>query len=309
MAWTADDLLTAIRLRCRIPDGGSVASDVELLTVANDQIATVFSPLMRQVQEEYGIQTTDTAVSASSNEYDLPARCTAAALRDVVLYNSQTQVGLSLPRVGLEDVDRYQAGGSAFWRAGAAFAVQGDRLILLPANHTPASTLRLRWHLRPSKLVLTTNTTYCNALATVTSTTAMTTSVSVPDQTVVDVVSAVTPTADLLAVDDVANTVGDSVTLTNGCRTIPAVGDYICTAGYSPIVPLPAELHPVLVTACSVSVWEMLRDLQAMDVAAKRLGSELAQARTLLTPRVDGEAPRIINRNGALRGKRGGGWR
>ena len=304
MTWTSDDLLTALRLRCRIPDGASVASDAELLTVADDQIATVFTPLIRQVQEEYGVRTTDTALVSGQTDYRIPSRSSAGNLRDVLVV-APGGAAIGLPRVSLEESGRYAEGGSPYWPTGMAFTVIGDKVRILSSGQRTTDTLRLRWYLRPSKLILA---AAADAVTTATSSTSIEGSWSaISDGDTVDVIQAV-PNFDALTVDDTAGVAGSTLTLTNGADDV-ADGDYVCPAGQTPIIQLPAELHSVLVTACSITVYEMLRDSEAGSIAAKRLGRELDQVRMLLAPRVDGEESHIINRRGILRGGRRGGWR
>lgn len=267
-------------------------------------MSAIFTPLLRKVKEEYGVQTTDTTIQSGVSEYRIPSRASAGNLRDVLLKKASTSVAVSLPRISLEDADRYERGGSPYWRTGSAFTVQGDKVRLLPATQNTSDTLRMRWYLRPSKFVLT---TACDAVTAVGSSTSLTgTWTNTADGEVVDVIQA-EPNFDALSVGDTAGIAGATLTLTNGAPDV-AVGDYVCAAGETCIVQLPAELHSVLVTAISVTVWEILRDLEASQLAGKRLARELQEVRSLLAPRVDGEEPRIINRSGPLRGRGWGRW-
>jgi hypothetical protein len=303
VAWTSDDLVSDIRLRCRIPDGDSVASDAELRRVADDQISTVFTPLLRQSAEEYGVKTTDTAILDSTTQlYRIPSRATAGNLRDVLLVDGDT--ARSLPRIPLEEADRYHDAGSAYWAQGVAFCVQADHVRLLPRTQDTSLTLRIRWYLRPSKLIAVSAADVVDSIGTP-GTVFDRTGANILTGATVDVIQA-NPNFDALTVDDTATIATDTVTLTNGATDV-AVGDYLCPAGQSPIVQLPAEAHPVLTTACEAVVWQMLGETRASASATLRLrgpngmGGELADLRKLLTPRVDGQEPRVINRYSFLR--------
>lgn len=79
------------------------------------------------------------------------------------------------------------------------------------------------------------------------------------------------------------------------------VGDYMALRGESPFAHIPVEGYPLLEQAVVVKVLEGLGDREGMAAAQTKL-SELVQLfPDLITPRVDGNPQKIINRNSIMK--------
>lgn len=322
MTWLADDLIITVRRRCRIPDGGAVMTDAELLACADERTLSRFVPFLRSLGEEYGIATTDYALAADVTSYRIPARAAGTALRDAVLLNADG-IGVSLPRISLEDRDAYGGGASAWWRAGAAICLERSEVVIRPSPIAAGSTLRLRYLFRPSRLVLSTQVAAVQTINLVTAGVIKRVTFTVAgtdpaDGSIVDWVQA-SPGFDVLTVEDEINDLGGGIwELTRGVvqsslSSGGVVGDYVCpaalAAGTTPVVQLPEVLHSALATAVQIDVYHAMREHAVRVATEAALERELAEARKTLTPRVSGEAERVVNRNSFLR--RGGhaGWR
>jgi hypothetical protein len=307
VAYLADDLAAAVRVRCRIPDGSSVASDTILFDIADQAIRTIFLPLLKKVQSEHLIQTTDVTLTSGTSEYEIPRRAVAAGLRSVSLMDSSANVGGSIPVLSIEDVDAYQAGGSYYWPLGVAVAVQGNNLIVLPQPNTQNVILRLRWMRRPSRLIAATAADQIESVASATSFDVGAAS-AVTDGDVMDIVQDEPPFT-VIGLDLTASISSVTHTITALTPVAPEINNYVCPYDQSPVVQLPVELHAALITAVQMRVHEMMKDHRAMAAAAQNLKTELNDARLLLTPRVTGGEEVIVNRRGPLRGRRWRRWR
>jgi hypothetical protein len=310
VAWLADDLLSSVRLRCRIPDGGAVASSAELCSIADEETLSIFVPYLASLNEEYGIATYDWPITSGVSAYRIPARASGTALRDVTLVESDG-TGYSLPRISLEERDAYETGGSWLWKRGAAICLQRSEVILRPGTGMGGMTLRFRYQARPARLVL--QSTVGQVTAIVAAAGGVVTQVEVDegtppdDGTTVDWVQA-TPGFDVLGMDltweldaGVIYDIGPGVPETSAGPSAAAIGDYIAPAGTTPIVQLPELLHPVLGAAVGSRVFDLMREHTKADAARKEVSAKLADLRTSLTPRIKGEAQILVNRDSPLR--------
>src|SRR5690606_8653031 len=73
-----------------------------------------------------------------------------------------------------------------------------------------------------------------------------------------------------------------------------AVGDYVCLAGESPVPQIPVEFHALLAQEVVVKV------LEALGKSTKDAKDDLKTLKenlpNLITPRVQGESRRVVNR-------------
>lgn len=295
-----DDLVAAVRVRCRIPDGDAVASDAELLGWADEELSGVILPLVQSARAGYGLTYADQSLVAGQADYRIPQRAQMSGLADVLLLDTQG-LATSIPQVP----------SSEAWRVGTqtgspgAFTIEGDRVKLLPAPSVSLGSLRLQFCRRPSRLTL------ASAAAAITSvgsapTYAVAAAGSVTNGVSVDVVQGVSGW-DVLASDVTVSVAALNFTLPSAVSGA-AVGDYIALAGTTPVVQLPSELHQLLVQAVTVRVYEALGDKQGVALALAQQERLLGYARSMLSPRVHGEVPRIVNHGSFLRGG-GRRWR
>ncbi len=312
MGWTADSLDAAVRRLARIPDGSSVVSQTEMLAIADEHILGTFVPILRSTGEEWEVATYDFTIGSSIGEYRVPVRATGAALRDIVLLNEDGTSGGSLSRARLEDRERYTTAGSGLWPTGMAFCMQGAEVVILPTP-TESRTLRLRYQRRPARLVLTTNAAPIATIVTVSSSLVTVVTVSsagdLTTGATVDVVQA-NPHFDTVLMDATATLAAGQWTLAPGApQNLPgsglAVGDYLTLRGTSPIVQLPDVMHPPLYRICAATVCKIIGEKSRSDDLLGEADAEIKLARQALTPRVQGEMVRSINRHSALRRGRG----
>ncbi len=113
-----------------------------------------------------------------------------------------------------------------------------------------------------------------------------------------------TPNFQSLALDQTGTFVGSVFTFDEGIPAGIAVGDYLCTAGETPIPQMPTEIHTVL----AQRVAEKLTENGSPRLPAIQAGLKQARddATVLLSPRSDGSIRPIVSRYGA--GSRAWWW-
>jgi hypothetical protein len=81
------------------------------------------------------------------------------------------------------------------------------------------------------------------------------------------------------------------------------VDDVVSTALETSIVQLPDEAAIVLIHATAVRVLEALSIPDQMKIAEDKMQQKIRACREILSPRVEGSIPKIIQRDGLLRGR------
>ena len=289
--YTATALLASIKRRGMIPATTEALSDDDLLEFANDELFTYLVPLIMSVQEEYFVATEDTDVVAGTAEYDIPDRALGGKVKSVQLPDGSGGY-YDIPRIEPERADDYALSGGP-----TGFYLRGSQIHLTPTPSS-TSTLRVSYFRRPSRLVQTTDVAqYASGTSTIT--TAATVPATFTSGTAIDFVSARPTNFDVLEADAVINTAsGTSVTLSSGSTPSNiAANDYLCLAGESPIPQIPPELHPLLAQRVVVRACEAL-GLQQKQASAEATSERMRlNALTLISPRTEGAARVIVNRN------------
>lgn len=277
----ASELVAAVRRQGQIP---ADITDASILLAADMEIAGKLVPMIRQTHAEYFVS--EVQVQSYNGRVALPPRSIAGTVRHVQLMTGG--VTQRLPMVALEDDKLGQSGSLP-----TGWYFDGGAVILLPRGCD--ATCRIRYYLRPSKLVLESDATKSLVLATATQSSggySVTTAANSSTLgTLADVIS-VGASHELDAID--VPTVASLTTTISSALTLNPIiaGSYLCKAGYSPFVPIPEELSAALThqVACV-----LLRALgyDAEAGAQKAFASEaLADGRSLLVPRSEGNPKR-----------------
>lgn len=286
MSWTTTTLLQRIRLYSRIADGHPDFTDAVLLTLADDAIITRFSDVVTSLREQHWLTSYDFTVSSSAT-YPLPPRAIAESLTDVVLLDAGGHPATLVGPLETAEVEYYDSTTPAFY-------VLDRALYLRPAQSS--GTLRVRFALRRSTLILSTSAAVISSINTGTNTvTCADVPASWTNSTLLDLIQ-VEPSGTVLAMDQdpVAVTTGASGTVQlTGLPTGLAVGDYLAPRTQSPVLQLPPEMAPALANFVAGDVLSQLGDSAG---ARERLGladAQLASAKTMLTPRVHNKPQRL----------------
>lgn len=307
MAWTADDLIAAVRRRAQLPDAAAdgAVTDADLLEMANEELALHLVPLVRASREDYWTTYEDQTIVAGTAAYRVPWRAQASGLRDVAIVDS-TGREWPLARVVPGERGLIQARGGSI--GATVFVMDGPDVRLVPTPTESGYTLRLRYHRAHPTLVLSA------ATATVANVDGTLAWQSEPETFVAGVTIDVlwrTPPFGVagvgLYVQDVTPAVGyDLLQIADWSTYSIPLNTYFtgALAGESDIVDLPRECWPLLVSAVTARVLEVIGDRDGAQMAIALFQREKVNVASLLEPRVEGAKVKIVDRNSPLR--RGG---
>jgi hypothetical protein len=291
-SFSTTDLLSAVRTRGSIPttsNVNNVNNTTNLLALATEELRIKLLPLIMSTREEFYVAIKDVTITAGTARYRIPSRASGTVLRDVQIV-SGTDV-YSLERLQSEYIS------TTSQSTPEGFYLEHNSVVLYPTPAASGDTLRLRYYLRPSRLVAT------NAAAQITSITTATNQVtcsSLPSawttSNTFDFISASSPYPTYgidLAVTDIAGT-----TITFGA-TLPtelAVGDWVALADCTPFPQLPEEFQPVLAQMVVVKVLEAQGDRDGARAAGQDLAAITNNALGLITERVHGAPRKVLRR-------------
>jgi hypothetical protein len=294
MAWTATDLIASVKRRAGIPAAQATYTDAEILTICNEEMSSFMVPLVMKEREDYWQTSVDFTISSTVTQYRIPERAIGSKLREVKIVNANgTESNIPRLLVANEGTDSY------------GFRVDGNVLTLRTgiANNPTllGNTLRVYFYNRPNDIVTVAE---CGAITGTTPGTKAIALAAAPaaftGKTSFDLIRGV-PGFESLSVDAAGSITSTTVTLTNALPADLAAGDYVCLPHQTPVPQIPPELHPLLAQKAACRVLEG----KGMYEKLKSLREELAvmevNARAMLTPRVDGEAPRAVVRSGLFR--------
>lgn len=244
--------------------------------------------------EEYYERVFDTTTVAATASYRINKRCALSRINSVQIVQS----GAAYTLQRLEPKRAIELSPTTVTGTPWAYYLEGGRIVLFPTP--PADlTLRVRAMVRPSRLILTTDTTNCLQITAVTTnatTYSLTTAAHSIGSTAIRDVVAGTPSFEHLAVDATVTQTSTLVTTSpiTGYTTAPIVGDYVCLSDYTPMVQLPVELQPALV---ELTIVRLLRARGVSGEAADHLSAAERMIQTgiaALTPRVDTANRKIV---------------
>ncbi len=325
VAKTTADLITDVRSRVAAPSTDSLVSDTELLGLADQEQRTECALILIAARSEYWLTDYTVAVTSGTNAYRLPDRALGQTLRDVTIYDASSNEW-NLLNIPADQRHGWQNGGLT--GTPAAFTLENGKVVLLPSPNVAGHTLRMRYYAAPSRLILTSAASAIDS-ASGNGTCSLTLSVL---STVPATVSAVAGIVDVVRgagmhesmFRDCAVSSWSTPILVIAAATPSIVAadiatstvtnqrvDYVCPAGQTVYPPIPETLWPVLVGLTCRAYCEAIGDARGADAASATLERKIGIARSMLTPRVDGEVQRIVPIGTPLRsgGRRSlGGW-
>jgi len=292
--YTNDALIASIKRRGSIPTAQPLFETDDFLTLADEELQNTIFPMMMAIKGDYFVTISDTVMTAATS-YPIPSDAVGLKVKDVSwLPSSATnQTPWLIPQVNFSDIaDAFATG----W-ANPGYYIQENSLILVPVS-MEGQTLRIRFYRRASKLVP--NDEGANILSIN----------SGADQVTVDAIPAAWVAGDLLSGIDsqpgfltkvqsleIQSIASPVITLDD--VTDLSVGDVLCLDGDSTIAQITPEAHSILAQAVLVKCLEALGDPK-MGVAEAKLGQIKQDFIDSMTPRADGQAKKIVNRNSPL---------
>jgi len=289
MAYTADNLLSAIERKSFAPSGQSTYSNADILAMADEGIMSELMPDILAVREEFFVFTKDFSIVASQSEYLIPPRAASGVLRDVRLVgvNGGTK---DLTRIEPDDRDTTNEGSPH------SYYLQDNKIVVYPTPNSSTNTLKVSFFLERGALVEASSGAVISAINT---------STNVVTVTTIPSTWATGNSFDLISKGgshsykdiDLTSTLvsGNDITLPSLPSSL-VVGDYINLAEQSSVVQLPSSYRSVLAQLVAAEI------LDNMNQAGAKQAKEKTQllkesARSIITPRVQGDTRVITPKN------------
>lgn len=298
MAWLASDFLFDLRRAIGIASSSAVSpeglDDPGLLPTVDREIQLNLVPLLLRCREEFLILKQSVAISSSTIRVRIPGRAIAGKVRDI----RQTINGADRPLTRYQPEEKARLFPTVLGAGSlSGYYLEGEWIVLVGTPTT--STLDIYYPARPGRLTVTANDfrliVSIGPAPTYTATWANSWS---PSTTTNDIVRGASGLSTLF--QDVAGLGISAATSTNLGNSVPAVGpdtvvgDYLTAADLCPVIPLPVELHSLLM---SRAVSAVLRQLGKYDEA--KAESDTADrlehmAVELLSPRVESQSKVVV---------------
>jgi hypothetical protein len=294
--------LAAVDRAITVPNYQPRFSQSDILALANEEQQSLVVPMIVALREEFFVFRETLSITAGDVGFRIPERAIGRTLREIQ-YRNQTGGTLvyDLPRISIEDSYRFTNLGSG---TPNGFMVEGDTIRLLPTPSSDGEVILFMLR-KPSNLVLTSRTAVVTAVGTNTITLS-----KVPSNLTIGSKIDITdskPAYPLVYKDlTITNITGLVLTVsgfTGTALTIVDANDVVSTALETSLVQLPDEAATVLVHATAVRVLEALSIPDQMKIAEDKLQQKIRACREILSPRVEGSVPKIIQRDGLLRGR------
>lgn len=306
MPYTADDLIDEVRLEANLPPAAEDdnLTDAEILRMADKLIQRRWIPFVHSAQGYYRV--TSKTVEVSSEGVRVPKRAVGATLDEIKVSDSNGNDLYNIPEITIEKRGSYE---SSYHYDRLSYSFEGDIIKFQPSD-TSISHVKLYYQWRPGKLVETSSSRVMEITSISGAELSGTPNTNWDANTLFDVVQAV-PNYDLL-LDETAPT-GDpnataSVIFSSEVSGV-AVGDYVVEHGYTPVIHLPEEVFPLLVSSIVVRCLMRVGDTEQASYESDILEKDSQAVKQLLIPRNRGENRKIVNRYSPLRSNGYRTWR
>jgi hypothetical protein len=311
-----NELIEAIVRDAKIPAGSTYRTPSVLLNLATAEMNDTIVPALLSVGGNYLMDYKDMALTAGKTRFRLPPRCLRPERVQIVDADGNVKVEAVKEDPDRADI-RYtqpsalppRLGSEVFWY------FSGSNIIIRKPSDLPTTYfLRIHYRRQPNRLVEV-GSQYGGTIIEVESDEAYI--LRFKDATEaglfytniyglplpVDIIFG-TPNFDTNFEDE------SLVTATNGSPApgqmqvsiappaalseIPAIGDYICSAGYSCVPQIPVAYHSVLASFAAARVLREMEELDAAVLARQEAQEKLERAKSTIAPRAAEPEP-IVN--------------
>jgi hypothetical protein len=309
MAFLVEDLLEEVKARSFAPISQTTFQDADLLRILNSELKLKLVADLIKIREDFFLWRSSTPLIANKSLYPLPTKAIGDSVKAVFIVDSAGQER-PISRKDIDHLGDYsQATGDPQY-----FYFEGDRIGLFPTPSSGGSIL-FSFPRRLNELTLTSTCAKITAVSTLAGVTTFTVdtdlTASLITGALVDFLKGTSPyllhaegvaiTAITLNSIEVATAGVDDV---DG-SVLPAIGDYICPAGYSNIPMIPEEFQIVLAQMGAVRLLASLGDMNKWQSAKGELNELRAEALKLVKNRAESAPEKVTRKNPLLRTFRG----
>lgn len=299
MTRTADELVASVKRCVTIPASQSLLQDVDILAMADEELASKCLPMIVAQRQEYLVyEQAPIDMVPGQERYDIPPRAAGRTIRELHI-RDHTNFEWNLPLVNLEDANQWTRLGQP-----TGFYFNADDIVIVPMPESGTTWQLLMWYeVRPSRLVPLNQAGLVTAINGNQVTIAASPSTFVSGAKV-DMLKGTSSgwfkALDRTIVDNTLNVL-TFATAADVPDTLIA-GDYIALAEQSPVMQLPDEMFTYLRDLTAIRVLEAVSDYEGAAVIKERSAALRQELARLFAPRTQGENTKIIHRNGLLRG-------
>jgi hypothetical protein len=310
--YTNEDLLKSIKLGCMVPVDQIALSDEDILFLASEELELDVVSSVLKAREEYYVYVKQYTKN-NTGRYEIPSRATASRLRSVFLKDNNNNLykcsEISVDEVPLVQNYYYNQG---FWDP--MFYIQNDEVVFLnnTAQSLNAQYVEMHYYLEPNTLVLPER---CLKITSIDTNSGV---IEVEERQVPSNIAADSQidfiqykpsnkikSMDISVVSVSSNSpVSSQKYITVDPSDIPddlEVGDWIASAGETPVPQLVANLRPLLAQATICRILESQGDNNNIAIAMKKLEKMVKGMKTLVQDRTEGNPKKVVNRTGVMK--------
>ena len=292
------ELLRLIRLRGSIPSNAHDWPAAHLLEQASRELLENHLPLLVAARGEYLVKTIDISLVQGQLAYRLPDRC--AAVRSVAYLQSDGTLSTLEEAIPPELSDNWVNVNRIARPERYVFREHSLELFPLPQNS--ADKIRVRYHLRPSRIVSTSDASVMTRAIT-----AVTPNTPSPGLTTLGfATTAYTGPIDIIKSSSPFDIVGVGLTPSTQTTTtavVPSisipdvvVGDWIAQTNYTPFANVPVELHQPIALRAAAAVVGIKGDGLSGRLIDEAESKEKKLLVGILAPRSKGNVKRLVSR-------------
>lgn len=292
---TLTGLLADVRRQGSIPNTAATGSqDSDLMSYLNDAMIGVAAEVIKCREGFYRRYKDHTLTTAT--RYRIPSRAIGNRLAALLLLDSAGKVLRKLDEVAYSRAPELSSATDT-----TGYYLEAGDIVLTPGVTSSATTLRMVYYLRPADLSSSldaasgecfTVTAVSGNVITLMASHGLTTG------TKIDIIKA-GPPHETLTVDELPSAVASStITVADGSRV--EIGDFVCKADKSPVPQVPDAFRPILPLMAAESYWLALGEQNTVARLRESIKEATKQAVSLIAPRVEEGAKKIMSTKGAL---------
>lgn len=314
MAYTTDDLVTAVRRLAYLPDAGDITA-AEILARADEEMTTLIADAVKAGREGFWLTSEDTPLSPSQTAYQLPRRALGRGVVGVQMVNAQG-TAFTIPQI--DPVTGWN--GRTVTINSYCYSFQADKIVF-PTSPPADYSLRVLYLRRPSRLapvsdgakivgVTTSHAIYVSGATVPAWMVALTGGGVMYVDTVRGDASFDASYVDLLTIEYVPDLGGEMLSLSSTIDPAQFVNltaitndraDYICRRDETVYPTLPIELQPVLEAATAKRIAISLKDMETAGALEATLHERKRAAVDIIEPRNEEGSRPIVRSRSPLR--------
>ena len=268
-------------------------SDTDFLAFADEEMDSAIIPYITAFQEDYFLFSELLTFSSGTKSIAIPHRAVGNKLRDVTI--EESNVSSKMTRIVVDDIPFNQGRSDAYY-------IENNEIVRLDENST--KTIRVRYYIRPSSLVLDEQGAYITSIDRVTGEIGVD---KIPNtftgSSSIDFIQTKAPHKCISIDKSIAGLNTTTKTITFNPEDIPlnlVVGDIICLAETTIIPQIPTDVHPLLAQRIACRCLEALGDAEGLNAANVKLIEMESKLSSVLTDRVESAPKKVINRSSTL---------